>query len=379
MDDVRTRPPSLRELEEENAHLKTKLRLLGAGERESMFSIPDKMTAAPQSISGLQIAYLQVNGDNRVTGLNTRMAQLLGAEKEAAVGKALSELDLIPWARGVLGTLLRESRTLKGEIEFETSALDTISGTTRYYGFRVTPGEQADTIVIEDRTTFRRILAAFQRYVSPRVIERMQDSTQDFFRTDRLEITILFADLRGFTTMCSQLSPEEVKDTVNEFLAAMIAVVDQHEATVDKIIGDAVMALFGAPVPFKDHVHRAIKTAMGMQRAHESLLQKWKTDRRPAPPLGIGINTGVVIVGNIGSNTRTSYTALGHHVNLASRLCDAAEGGDILVSMNTVAELSRYAASYPEDMKEKISFQKAGTLKAKGIKEPVEIARVVYR
>ena len=206
----------------------------------------------------------------------------------------------------------------------------------------------------------------------------MQNSTEDFFRTDRMVISVLFADLRGFTSICSELPPDEVKNTINEFLTAMIQIIDQFEATVDKILGDEVIAVFGAPIFYKDHAYRAIKVAIEMQKAHQRLLQKWKSEMRPAPPVGIGINTGEMVVGNIGSNTRMDYTVLGHHVNLTSRLCDAAKGGEILVSMNTTAELSRYAKSYPEEMKEKINFQKAGTIQVKGITDPVAIVRVLY-
>ena len=177
--------------------------------------------------------------------------------------------------------------------------------------------------------------------------------------------------------MSSGLNPDEVKDTINEYLSAMIGVIDQYEGTVDKIIGDEVMGLFGAPVAYDDHPYRSIRVGIEMQKAHQKLLDKWRSEKRPTPPVGIGINTGDVVIGNIGCNTRTNYTALGHHVNLASRLCGAAAGGEILMSMNTVEALAKFAASSPDAMKEKINFQKAGTITAKGIKEPVPIAKVL--
>ena len=177
-------------------------------------------------------------------------------------------------------------------------------------------------------------MSTFERYVSPTVVEKMQDSTEDFFKTERSVISVLFADLRGFTSMSSNLAPEEVKNTINEYLTAMINVIDQNEATVDKIVGDEVMALFGAPIFYEDHALRALKVAMEMQKAHQGLLHKWKSENRPAPPVGIGINTGEMVVGNIGSEKRMDYTVLGHHVNLCVRKEPPTDIVGIKISLN---------------------------------------------
>lgn len=368
----------IRHLEQEIAHLRAKLDLLGANPRGSRFSIPKTTSGTPGSVSGLHVAYLQVDALQVVLNCNTSMANLIGMRKDEALGQPLNEIDRLPWASGVFATLLVESLRTGTEIEFETSTVDPMSGTTKHYCFRASHANDVGNVVVEDRTTFQQILTTFRRYVSPRIIERMQDSTEDFFKTNRVTMTVLFADLRDFTSMCSAMAPEDVKNTINEFLAETIRIIDHFEATVDKIIGDEVMALFGAPVYFKDHAYRAIKAAVEMQRAHQRLLEKWKSETRPAPPVGIGINTGEMVVGNIGTSTRMDYTVLGHHVNLASRLCDIAGGGEILVSMHTVDELSRYARSFPEKMKEKVNFQKAGTTHAKGIPDPVETVKVLY-
>jgi len=368
----------IRTLELENKHLKDKLRLIGTGGRGSMFSVPEKLKSLPLSISGLESMYIQVDGNSNVINLNTKMADLIGSKKERILSRPLVEVDDIPWAKGIFQTLLRESRLMDDAVEFETSYRDPVSGLERHLQIRASHSGEVGNVTINDKTKYERILSHFQRYVSPVVIERMQNSTNDFFKTERAVITVLFADLRGFTAMSSGMTPDELKDTINEYLVAMLGVVDQYEGTVDKIVGDEVMALFGAPVPCDDHPFRAIKVGIEMQKAHQRLLEKWRSERRPAPPVGIGINTGDVVIGNIGCHTRTNYTALGYPVNLASRLCGAAAGGEILVSMNTADALARYAASAPDAMREKINFQKAGTIVAKGVSEPVPVAKVLY-
>ena len=127
---MKTTEDRLRSIEAENEHLKAKLNLLGAGNRESMFSIPDKLAGQPLSISGLQASYLQVNIQGEVINANTKMAELLGTTKDQIIGKKLAEIDTIPWAKGVFATLLHESQLIGDEVEFETSTVDPISGLT---------------------------------------------------------------------------------------------------------------------------------------------------------------------------------------------------------------------------------------------------------
>ena len=268
-------------LQEENNHLKAKLRLLGAGISGSMFTVPEKIASPPLSISGLESMYLQIDEEERVINVNSKMADLIGKPKEQILSCPLCKVDIIPWAKGVFQTLLRESRLIGDEIEFETSYMDTVSGLTKHLRFKASHTGAVGNITISDITNYTRILSTFERYVSPRVIEKMQNSSENFFRTERMVITVLFADLRGFTTLCTDLPPDEVKAIINEYLSTVIGVIDRFEATVDKIIGDEVMALFAAPIYYEDHAHRAIKAAIEIQETHQALLQKWKTEGRP--------------------------------------------------------------------------------------------------
>ena len=366
------------ELERAKAHLEDKLRLLGAGMRRSLFTIPDSVTPLPKSITGLESMYAEIGTDEVVRNCNSRFSDLLSKSKNDLIGKKLAYIDKLPGAKGIFSTLIEDSASAGGQIDFETSYVDTVSGDRRHLLFHTSFKDNIYTIIIDDTTRYHQILETFQRYVSPAVVAKMQSSTQDFLKTERAVLTVLFADLRGFTRMTSDLKPEEVRDILNECHTSMIRVVDQYEGTVDKLIGDEVMAIFGAPIFHRDHALRAIRVAIGMQRAHQKLLRSWKTARKPAPPLGIGINTGEMVVGNIGCDTRVDYTVIGHHVNVASRLCDSAQGGEIVVSKYTTDALASFARSYPEELRQKIQFKKAGSIPAKGIEEPIPVSTILF-
>jgi adenylate cyclase len=134
------------------------------------------------------------------------------------------------------------------------------------------------------------------------------------------EVTVLFSDLRSFTSMCEALAPQEVLGILNRYFTRMSAIVEAHGGVVDKYVGDAIMALFGAPLANPDDADHAMKTALEMCEALDELNSEWQVRGRPAINVGIGINTDVVIAGNMGSQTRLNYTVIGDGVNLASRL-----------------------------------------------------------
>ena len=172
-----------------------------------------------------------------------------------------------------------------------------------------------------------------KRYLSPQLAESILSGDTDVDLTSRRQnLTIFFSDIRGFTAMSERMEPEELVDLMNQYLEEMTEIVFAHGGTLDKYIGDALMVFFGNPVHYEDHAERAIRAALAMQARLGELRQNWATEDRETLAMGIGITTGYVTVGNIGSPARLDYTVLGNHVNLASRLADAAEGGQILVS-----------------------------------------------
>jgi len=149
---------------------------------------------------------------------------------------------------------------------------------------------------------------------------------------ERHEITIMFADIRGFTNLSSKLEPEKVVTLVNNFLSEMTKVIISHGGIIDEFIGDAILVLFGAPTVMEGHAEQSIACALEMQNAMTRVNELNASANLPPVSTGIGINTGDVIVCNIGSEQRAKYGVVGHNVNFAARVEGYTEGGQVLIS-----------------------------------------------
>lgn len=167
----------------------------------------------------------------------------------------------------------------------------------------------------------KKIRSTFARYVTQQVVQEILENPEAMaLGGKRKECTILFSDIRGFTSMSEKMSPEEVVGILNEYFTVMVNLVFEYGGTLDKFIGDAIMAVWGAPISHPDDVKRAVLCALKMGDELKKLQEKWQSEGKPAFDTGIGINTGEVVVGNIGSLERMDYTVIGDNVNLASRL-----------------------------------------------------------
>jgi adenylate cyclase len=167
----------------------------------------------------------------------------------------------------------------------------------------------------------RQIRGAFQKYLTASVMEEMlQDPSKLQLGGVKKELTVFFSDIRGFTTLSEALSPVEVSKMLNEYLTPMTDLVFHHEGTLDKYMGDAIMAFWGAPIDQQDHALRACKTAIEMLQKLDVLRAGWKAQGKPDIDIGIGLNSGPISVGNMGSTRLFNYTVIGDDVNLASRL-----------------------------------------------------------
>ena len=176
-------------------------------------------------------------------------------------------------------------------------------------------------MIFEEREK-RRIRKTFSQYLSGDVIALIEKDPQKYIRPggELKELTVLFSDIRGFTTLSEGLTPDELVSLLNEYLGEMTEAVFANQGTLDKYIGDAVMAFWGSPVPQEDHAIRGCACALQMLRALEKLNRKWKSEGRTPLAIGIGLNTGPVNVGNMGTAKRLAWTVMGDNVNLASRL-----------------------------------------------------------
>ena len=223
---------------------------------------------------------------------------------------------------------------------------------------------QGLAIVVDDLTEQRRLEAHyqfFQRYVSPAVIERLPSDPKELkLGGQRQEITSLFADIRGFTDFSSHHDPETLVEVLNRYLAVGAEAVLAEDGTLDKFMGDCVVALFNAPLPQADHVLRAVRAALKIQERVASLRERMPPAHRLA--YGVGINAGDAVVGHIGTSKRLDYTAIGSSVNLARRLQEAAAPGQILLSHTAY-----------QRVREHIEARPLPPIDAKGFGEPIPV------
>ncbi len=177
------------------------------------------------------------------------------------------------------------------------------------------------------------VLSNFQRYFAPDLAHQIAGQADEVqLGGTKRPVVVFFSDIRGFTTLSEHMNPDEIASLLTEYFTEMVEVVFEHGGTLDKFMGDAIMALWGAPITHGDDADRAMRCAIEQQHVLEVLNQKWAGEGRHRMQIGIGINFGEVFAGNIGSDRRLEYTVIGDAVNTASRLCSKAGGGEILVS-----------------------------------------------
>lgn len=214
---------------------------------------------------------------------------------------------------------------------------------------------------LHERALFARALASF---LPPEVADLVRASPSALSVQDEIEITVLFSDIRGYSTFAEQARPQQVAEVVGRHLAAMAEVVHLHGGMRDKFAGDAVMAVFGAPKQIADHAAHALRCAVAMQRRQSELNREADALGLPGTDIGIGVNSGTVVAGLVGGAGRVDYTVIGDTVNVAQRLESIAVSGEILVSAATVTNAGWR------------SVTPVGSKLVKGRHQPVEVYRV---
>lgn len=228
-------------------------------------------------------------------------------------------------------------------------------------------GQLAWQYFVEGREK-RQVKRLFARYVPKDVFEQlMADPEQASLGGRRRTMTVLFSDVRGFTAMSEKATPEDVVTQLNEYFSRMVDVLFAHRGTLDKFVGDMVMGLFGAPLDDPDHAEHAVQAALAMTRALDELNEQWAAQGRPVLDIGIGISTGEMVAGNIGSSAIMSYTVIGDAVNLGARLesLNKEYGTRIIIS-----EATR------EALKGRYDIRPLGAVVVKGKSRPVAIYEV---
>ena len=209
-------------------------------------------------------------------------------------------------------------------------------------------------------------LSALERFLSPAISKKITAEAADIrLGGESQRITLLFADVRGFTTMAEQMRPREAVEVLNEFFDRMTKVIFEHDGTLDKYLGDGLMALFGAPFALQNDAEAAVRAAVNMQK---SLAELNKTSGRAPISIGIGIHTGEAVVGFLGTERRMDYTAIGDTVNVASRLTSQAGPDQIVISAATYTQLCR-----------EIPCSQLAAMKLKGRAAPIDVHEVLWR
>ena len=211
----------------------------------------------------------------------------------------------------------------------------------------------------------RQMRETFGKYVSPRVVDRLVDDPPELGGEDK-ELTVFFSDIRGFTTLSENMAPQELVNHLNVYFTAMTNLLMDYGGTLDKYIGDAIMGFWGAPLPQPDHAVRGCKCALAMMNKLKELNESWPEPKRIN--VGIGVNSGIITVGNMGSPLRMNYTLTGDHVNLASRLeaTNKEYGTQVIVSEFTYGLV-----------KEKFIVRELDNIRVKGKNKPVGIYELV--
>ena len=218
----------------------------------------------------------------------------------------------------------------------------------------------------QEKTRMRGLL---HRYVSPQIAEHVLQHPELLGRTGkRATGTVLFSDIRGFTALSEQMSPEELVSRMNEYFQAMTEIVFRHEGTAASMVGDAMLALFGVPVPYPDHARRAVAAAVEMQDTLRALQERWRAQGQTGFDIGIGINTGEMVVGEVGGQHLTNFTVYGLQVNIASRVegLNKDLGTRILITRTTYQSVAG-------------EIEARGPLRVpvKGVEEAVEVFEVL--
>ena len=218
-------------------------------------------------------------------------------------------------------------------------------------------------IAIDDLSKINKVKSTFKKYVSKNIVDKLLES-EDSLNLGGTEsvITILFSDIRGFTSMSEKLSPTQIVELLNKYFKSMIDVVFKFNGTLDKIVGDELMVLYGVPLKGKDDTENAVKTAIQMFKSLDKFNERIIKDGFKPFKIGIGINKGKAVSGNIGSDQQMNYTVIGDTINLGARLCSHAKSGQILIS-NSVKEV----------ISDKYDFKKMPTIEVKGKSKPIEV------
>lgn len=276
------------------------------------------------------------------------------ASRMPTMGSLFSLIALVVLEFATLTILFEQAGLL---LDFSASAIGVLISFISIIAYRAMT-EEKDKRILKDM---------FGKYVSPKVVDQLVQNPPELGGVDK-ELTVFFSDIRGFSTMSENMSPQELVNHLNIYLAKMTDLILDYGGTLDKYIGDAIMAFWGAPLPQPDHASLACDCALVQMEVLRELNEHWPPEKRIN--IGIGINSGVMTVGNMGSSLRMNYTLMGDNVNLGSRLegTNKEYGTNIIISENTHGLVS-----------DQYIFRELDNVRVKGKNKPVGIYELVAK
>ena len=253
------------------------------------------------------------------------------SQQASVMGFGLRSLLCVPLMikEKVLGVIYIDNRMLAGA--FNERSVELLMSFSSQAAIAIENAKLYSNV--EQETKAR---ANLQRYLSPNLVDDILKKKENLvLGGEKIEVAILFSDICGFTSMSEKMQPEDIVAMLNEYFTIMTKIIFKRHGTLDKFVGDAIMAIFGAPIFHPQSALNATRAAFEMQEALKKLNEKWATEGRTTFNMRIGVNTGVVVAGNIGAEDRMDYTVIGDNVNLASRLESNCRPGRVLISQST--------------------------------------------
>ncbi|MEA3348138.1 MAG: adenylate/guanylate cyclase domain-containing protein [Pseudomonadota bacterium] len=323
-------------LAEKNRDLETLSNSLDRKVNDTTLALQQSRDFMEEILESLVSGIIVVDCDLNIKMFNRSMERLADLRRETVLGCRVDQVFAsrieIPFS------FFQRQMEEKGVVEGVKLRIEKDDGRALYRHVRVEAWREHGgnlrgyIIIVDDITEQECLQHSLSCYVSPAVAEGVMVSGEPLRLTgQRMEVVVLFADLRGFSTSAQGLEPEYVVELLNSYLGVMVDVILRFFGTLDKFVGDGVMALFGAPAPMEDAAVKAVECAVEMQEEIGRLNRQRHRDGEPHLHLGIGVSCGEAIVGNIGSPVRMDFTAIGETVNLAARLQEISRGGEILV------------------------------------------------
>ena len=316
-------------------------------------------------MSSITTGIIEVNLFGEIEFVNKEALRLLNREEEEVIGnhymiifeKNDQLLELIQKVESEQERVFEnefELKSIKRKISVNLSCSPVFDEKTSFSGI---------VIALDDLSKINKVKSTFKKYVSKNIVDKLLENEDSLnLGGTESEITILFSDIRGFTSMSEKLSPTEIVKLLNKYFKSMIDVVFKYNGTLDKIVGDELMVLYGVPLKGEDDTDNAVKTAIKMFQALDKFNKKIVKEGYKPFKIGIGINKGKAVSGNIGSEQQMNYTVIGDTINLGARLCSHAKSGEILISSSVKGIISN---DYP--------FKKIPSIEVKGKSKPIDV------